>query len=172
MGAFRLKWMNQYKVQCTEAWTPTCTIHNWSDPLMKGTPGDLSLAIEQVQIFEINWSPSTYPTFSDQYLRLPHQKGRFGQICGGGSKMKCVPTTTFFYFHPKVDLNLSQNRFIFVSELFQSVFIFVPANPRWIGGYEILIFHCDSALFPDDDINLHICDIVRNSAGNMIWIVQ
>ena len=53
-----------------------------------------------------------------------------------------------------------------------AMFIFVPANPRWIGGYEILIFHCDSALFPDDDINLHICDIVRNSAGNMIWIVQ
>ena len=86
--------------------------------------------------------------------------------------MKCVPTTTFFYFRPTVGLNLSQNRFIFVSELFQSVFIFVPANPRWIGGYEILIFHCDSALFPDDDINLHICDSVRNSAGNMIWIVQ
>ena len=68
IGAFRLKWMNQYKVQCTEAWTPTCTIHNWSDPLMKGTPGDLSLAIEQVQIFEINWSLSRYPTFSGRSI--------------------------------------------------------------------------------------------------------
>ena len=74
----RFNWMNQYQVQCTKAWTPTCTIYNWSDPLMRSTPGDLSLAIEQVQIFEINWSLSRYPTFSDQYLRLPPQMSRFG----------------------------------------------------------------------------------------------
>ena len=122
IGAFRLNWMNQYQVQCTKAWTPTCTIYNWSDPIMKGTPGDLSLAIEQVQIFEINWSLSRYPTFSDQYLRLPPQKGRFGQICGGGSKMKYVPTTTFSYFRPRVGLYLSQNRSI----LSLNCFIFVP----------------------------------------------
>ena len=119
MGAFRLNWMNQYQVQCTKAWTPTCTIYNWSDPIMKSTPGDLSLAIEQVQIFEINWSLSRYPTFSDQYLRWPPQKGRFGQICGGGSKMKCVPTTTFFLFS-------SQSWFVFVPESFYICLWIVP----------------------------------------------